>query len=134
MKRLDIYDDLPKAQCDYLADNGWHFNEKLAKFATDKRRMKNADGTDHRWTHEQIKEALERNGIKIEKAKGYDCMYVANMAYADFYPEVFSSESAILKYVKAYIDDPDGYDGIALTRYCADTIGKGEPIYWEDFI
>lgn len=77
------------------------------------------------WTHDQVKEALERNGITIEKAKGYDCAYVANMAYADFYPQVLPNEQAILKFVKAYIDDPDGYDGIPLTRYYADCIGQG---------
>lgn len=134
MSRMDTYEDIPQAMRDYLAENGWHFNRKLAEFATDQRRMKNADGTDHRWTHDQVKEALERNGITIEKAKGYDCAYVANMAYADFYPQVLPNEQAILKFVKAYIDDPDGYDGIPLTRYYADCIGKGEPLFWEEFI
>lgn len=60
----------------------------------------------HRWTHEEVKQALERNALTIEKAKGYDCMYVANMAYSDFYPKPLSSEAQIMQYVKAYIDDP----------------------------
>lgn len=134
MKRTDVYDDIPRNMRKYLSEYGWHFNKALAEYATDKKRMKNADGTDHHWTHEQVKEALERAGISIEKAKGYDCMYVANMLYADYYPKPISAEAGLMQAVKAYIDDPDGYDGIALTRYCADSIGKGEPLYWEDFI
>lgn len=134
MKRLDVYEEMPSGMREYLSAYGWHFNKKLAEYATDTKRMKNADGTDHRWTHEQVKEALERNGITIDRAKGFDCMYTANMAYSDFYPKPLSSELAVMQYVKAYIDDPDGEDGIALTRYYADCLAKGEPLFWEDFI
>lgn len=134
MDRLDVYETMPGGMKEYLHNYGWHFSKKLAEYATDSKWMKNADGTSHHWTHEQIKEALERNGITIEKAKGYDCMYVCNMAYSDFYPKPLTSEAQILQYAKAYIDDPDGYDGIALTRYYADTIAKGEPLMWEEFI
>ena len=134
MGRLDVYEALPEGMREYLSNHGWHFSKKLAEYATNLQRMKNADGTTHHWDHEQVKQALERNGITIEKAKGYDCMYVANMAYSDFYPKPLASEAAILQYVKAYIDDPDGYDGIALTRYYADCIGKGEPRAWEEFL
>lgn len=134
MGRLDVYEALPEGMREYLSNHGWHFSKKLAEYATNLQRMKNADGTSHHWDHEQVKQALERNGITIEKAKGYDCMYVANMAYSDFYPKPLASEAAILQYVKAYIDDPDGYDGIALTRYYADCIGKGEPLAWEEFL
>lgn len=134
MGRLDVYESLSQGQRNYLSEYGWHFSKKLAEYATDPKRMKNADGTSHHWTHEQVKERLEQNGITIQKAKGYDCMYVANMAYSDFYPKPLTSETQIMQYVKAYIDDPDGEDGIALTRYYADTIAKGEPLIWEDFL
>lgn len=134
MSRLDTQERIPQGMRDYLSHYGWHFSKKLAEYATDPERMRNADGGTHRWTHEQVVEALERNGIKIEKAKGYDCMYVANMAYADFYPEPLKTEAQIMQFVKAYIDDLDGEDGIALTRFYADCIAKGEPLVWEDFI
>lgn len=132
MDRLDVYEAMPGGMREYLSNYGWHFSQKLAEYAV--KRMKNADGTSHRWTHEQIKEMLERNDVTVEKAKGYDCMYVANMAYADFYPKPLASEAQIVQYVKAYIDDPDGEEGIALTRYYADCIAKGEPLMWEEFL
>ena len=132
MDRLDVYEAMPGGMREYLSNYGWHFSQKLAEYAV--KRMKNADGTSHRWTHEQIKEMLERNDVSVEKAKGYDCMYVANMAYADFYPKPLASEAQIVQYVKAYIDDPDGEEGIALTRYYADCIAKGEPLMWEEFL
>ena len=122
MDRLDVYEQIPRGMREYLSHYGWHFSQKLAEYAT------------HRWTHEEVKQALEPNGLTIEKAKGYDCMYVANMTYSDFYPKPLSSEAQIMQYVKAYIDDPDGEDGIALTRYYADCIAKGEPLIWEDFL
>lgn len=134
MDRLDVYEQIPRGMREYLSHYGGLSRKKLAEYATDPKRMKNADGSSHRWTHEEVKQALERNGLTIEKAKGYDCMYVANMAYSDFYPKPLSSEAQIMQYVKAYIDDPDGEDGIALTRYYADCIAKGEPLIWEDFL
>lgn len=134
MSRLDMYEELPEGMRRYLSQYGWHFSKKLAEYATSSKRMKNVDGTSHHWTHEQIEEKLSQNSITIEKAKGFDCMYVANMAYSDFYPKPLASEQQILQYVKAYIDDPDGEDGIALTRYYADSIAKGNPIIWEDMI
>lgn len=134
MNRLDTYEKLPEGMREYLSNYGWHFSKKLADYATSPKRMKNADGTSHHWTHEDVKNLLSHNSIAIEKAQGYDCMYVANMAYSDFYPKPLTSELMIMQYVKAYIDDPDGEEGIALTRYYADCIAKGEPLIWEEFI
>ena len=79
MDRLDVYEQIPRGMREYLSHYGWHFSQKLAEYATDPKRMKNADGSSHRWTHEEVKQALERNGLTIEKAIGYDCMYVANI-------------------------------------------------------
>lgn len=36
--------------------------------------------------------------------------------------------------VKKYIDDPDGYDGIAFSRYLADLKRTGKYIDWEEMI
>ena len=74
MDRLDTYERIPEGMREYLSHYGWHFSPKLAEYATNPKRMKNADGTSHHWTHEQVKELLERNGVTIEKAKGHDCM------------------------------------------------------------
>ena len=35
-------------------------------------------------------------------------------------------------FVRDYIDDSDGYDGLPFTRFLADCIGSGKPVIWED--
>ena len=56
------------------------------------------------------------------------------MAKADYHESSITEDVKMIKFVKDYLDDPDGYDGIALTRFYADCIGKGETIPWEDVI
>lgn len=48
--------------------------------------------------------------------------------------EEFINEFDIAMYVKKYIDDPDGYDGIAFSRYLADLKRTGKYIDWEEMI
>lgn len=56
------------------------------------------------------------------------------MAYSDFFPEPLNSDYDIMMYVQKYIDDPDGYEGIAFSRFLADVKRKGEYIDWEEMI
>lgn len=49
-------------------------------------------------------------------------------------PEPLRNEFDIAMYVKKYIDDPDGYDGIAFSRYLADLKRTGKYIDWEEMI
>ena len=60
--------------------------------------------------------------------------YVYHMAKSDFFESSIISEQYLLQFVKDYLDDIDGYDGKALTRFYADCIGSGTPIMWEDMI
>lgn len=63
------------------------------------------------------------------------CEYaVGNMENADFFPEPLRNEFDIAMYVKKYIDDPDGYEGIAFSRYLADLKRTGTYIDWEEMI
>jgi hypothetical protein len=80
------------------------------------------------YTKEGLDAMLTSANINIENNVGYDAVYVLNMAKADFHGSSITEESRLVKYVKDYLDDPDGYDGIALTRFYADCIGKGEII------
>ena len=80
------------------------------------------------YTKENLETMLNSNSIVIENNIGYDALFVLNMAKADFYGSSLKDESSLAKYVKDYLDDPDGYDGIAMTRFYADCIGKGEII------
>lgn len=77
---------------------------------------------------------MAKHNIKLEKDIGYDVVYVANMAKADYFGRSISNEQQLMMFVKDYIDDPDGYDGLPFTRFYADCIGLGRPIFWEDML
>ena len=80
------------------------------------------------YTKDQVDELLTKNAIKLENIDGYDYVYVANMAKADFLGSSVIDEIRLAKFVKDYIDDKDGYEGLPFTRFYADCIGKGEII------
>lgn len=130
-KRLDIKDRFPAGMEEYLSTYGWHFNKKLCDYAVS--RMKKADPAGREMKHEpiskeKVEEILRKFGIDFTKFVGYDHVYVMNMAKAGF----FDDEASLARYTKKYLWDIDGYDEIAMTRYYADCIGKGEIIPWED--
>lgn len=112
----------------YVAKHGYHFTKTLATIASE--RMKNADGTSHRWTVDEIR--LATNSMAIPKGTTLgDMLFLANMAYADFYPRVIKTEDGCVQYALAVVTDPDGYEGMPFCRWTADLIGKGATIDWE---
>ena len=56
------------------------------------------------------------------------------MCLFDFQSRLPLNEQGLARYIKAVIDDPDGYDGMVFTRYYADCIGSGTPIIWEEMM
>lgn len=83
-------------------------------------------------TKDEVKGLLGRFGLKIEHDEGYDCVYVANMAKSDYYKSAITDEMHLALFIKDYMDDEDGYEGLPFTRFYADCIGKGTPINWEE--
>lgn len=135
--RLDSRDKFPSGMEEYLTQNGWHFNKKMCEWAVGKMKKKNQLNKLDKiapYTKENLESMLANSGINIENNIGYDALFVLNMAKADFHGSSIKEESNLVKYVKDYLDDPDGYDGIAMTRFYADCIGKGEIIPWEDLL
>ena len=110
---------------EYVKANGYHFTDALAQEASSM--MTNTNGTEHSWTTKQVEAVVGNYGGKdvYNKCTLGDLTYLANMAYADFYPEVIKDESSCIKYALAVASDPDGYDGIAFMRWLSDIIGKG---------
>ena len=135
--RLDSRDTFPSGMEEYLAQNGWHFNKKLCEWAVGKMKKKNQLNKIDKispYTKDNLDALLKANNVNIENDVGYDALYVLNMAKADYHGSSITEDVKMIKFVKDYLDDPDGYDGIALTRFYADCIGKGEMIPWEDVI
>lgn len=138
-QRLDTYSRFPSGMQEYLEAYGWHFSKKMCEWAVSRMRVKDdtAAGKTKRldaMKKDDVEELLKKYGVKLEKDAGYDCVYAANMARADYYKSSITDEAHLALFVKDYIDDPDGYDGLPFTRFYADCIGKGEPIIWSEFI
>ena len=131
--RLDNYDTLPTGISKYLSLYGWHFNKKLCEFAVSKMTKENNTPLQP-ITKDTLDFLFKKYGISIKNAEGYDCVFVANMCKADYYGSSIINEESMVRFVKDYIDDPDGYEGLPMTRYFADVIGKGVVIDWEDMI
>ena len=137
MARLDSRDKYPSGMEDYLAFNGWHFNKKMCEWAVSKMYKINVAKRKEYiapYTKETVESLLKANNVKLDNEVGYDAVYVANMAKADFYGSSISDDMHLAKFIKDYLDDPDGYDGIVFTRFYADCIGSGTPIMWEDML
>lgn len=135
--RLDIRDRMPSGMDEYLSQNGWHFNKKLCEWAVSKMWKKDAAGKKipvQVTPREALQQLFKTHNINIENNVGYDCMFVYHMAKSDFLGSSLPDEKSVAKYVKDYIDDPDGYDGLPMTRFYADCIGSGTPIMWEDML
>ena len=123
---------LAKGHCGYVKSHGYHFTDALAEHAS--RQMVNASGQPHFWSAAQVKRAFEAIGLSLPNGSTYgDATYLANMAYADFYPDPLKDEAACLKYAHKVLTDPDGYEGMVFFRWLADAVGKGMKLNWEKF-
>lgn len=138
MTPIDMHTRLPKAMVNYLDNYGFHFSKKACEYAIRLMRKKNqANGEKESlepWTKEQVESMLARYGIEIKHAKGYDHVFVANMAKADFYQSSIIDEQHLALFIKDYIDDVDGSDELAFRRWLASMVAIGEPIIWDDLL
>lgn len=97
--------------------------------------MVNASGQQHSWTTSQVKKSMESLGLTIPKHVTHgDAAYLANMYYADLYPDPLKDEASCLRAAYKIANDPDGYDGMIFCRWTADAIGKAIKLDWEKFV
>lgn len=95
----------------------------------------NANGQQHTWTTSQVKKSMESLGLTIPSHVTHgDAAYLANMYYADFYPDPLKDEASCLRAAYKVANDPDGYDGMIFCRWTADAIGKAIKLDWEKFV
>lgn len=118
---------------EYLSSCGWHFNKKMCAWAVSRMSRKGSSKVEL-LSHDAVCEMLRLNGIELKDAIGYDADYVLHMAKADYYGSSIMDDQHLALFVKDYLEDPDGYDEVAFTRFYADCIGKGEVIPWEDVV
>ena len=122
---------------EYVEKHGYHFTEALADYVS--KMMENANGQMHTWTAQQVKKAMESLGLmplgktKSEATLG-DVTYLANMYYADLYPDPLKDEASCLKAAYKVATDIDGYKGMVFCRWTADAIGLAIKIDWEKFV
>ena len=118
---------------DYVEKHNYHFTDMLADHVT--KMMENADSSNHNWTTAQVKAAITGIGVKIPESVTWgDVAYLANMYYADLYPEVLKDEASCLKAAVKIANDKDGYKGMVFCRWTADAIGKAVKLNWEEFV
>ena len=136
-QRLDTYSRFPAGMREYLETYGWHFSKKMCEWAVSRMKCRDEAGKQKKldpMKRDDVEELLKKYGVKLERDAGYDCVYAANMARADYYKSSIADEAHLALFVKDYIDDPDGYDGLPFTRFYADCIGGGTPILWEEML
>lgn len=131
-----MYDKLPSGMKEYLSAYGWHFSKKMCEWAVGNMKVEKNGKKEklEAMKKDEVEELLKKFGVKLEHDKGYDCVYVANMAKNDFYKSSIQDDAHLALFIKDYIDDVDAYPGMPFTRFYADCIGKGEPIIWSEFI
>ena len=133
MDRLDYYDILPEGMDAYLSHYGWHFSKKMCEWAVSKMRDRGGKPVVMK-TKEQVERILATFGVQLENDNGYDKVFVMHMGISDYLGGSIPDEAHLARYVKEVLDDRDGYEGIAFSRFFADCNGKGVPIIWEDMI
>ena len=136
--RLDNYGAYHSGMREYLSTYGWHFSKKMCEWAVSRMYKDKEDNKPEQaipnYTRERVDLLLKRFNLKLEKNKGYDDVYVANMCKFDFLGSSIDNEMKLAQFIKDYIDDADAYEGMPFTRFYADCIGSGTPIIWEDMI
>lgn len=122
-----------KGYSEYVKKHGYHFTDALAEHVS--KMMENANGQQHTWTTSQVKKSMESLGLTIPSHVTHgDAAYLANMYYADLYPDPLKDEASCLRAAYKVANDPDGYEGMIFCRWTADVIGKAISINWEKFI
>lgn len=133
MDRLDSYEVKPAGMDNYLSSYGYHFSKAMCEWAVSMMRDRSGNRVQI-YDKEKVEGILKANSVTLDNDKGYDKVFVLNMARSDYMGSSIADEAHLAKYVKDVLDDKDGYEGIAFTRFYADCIGKGVPVVWEDMM
>lgn len=126
----------PAAMQDYIENYGWHFNKKAVEFAVSlmKRKDKSGELKPIEPLHkEEVDEILERQGIRLDKNKLCDYIYVANKCRADYKKSV-PDEQHLALYIQETIDDVDAGDETVFREWLAKMRGCHQPVDFNELI
>lgn len=125
--------DRPTDKDIYIAENDWHFNKKACDYAV--QYLKGKDGKRIKpLSKEEVDAMLAKYGLKLEKNRGWDYVYAANMAKSDMEGSPLSDEKSQAMYVKILIDDPDAADGEIMACWYVKMLFRREPVDWGMFL
>lgn len=117
----------------YLAENGWHFNKKACEYAVQYLKDRNKKPIKP-YSKEEVDDLLKRQNVSLENNKGWDYVYVANMAKSDMDGSPLSDDRSIAAYIKIVIDDADAADGEVMACWYVKMLRRHIPIDWEMFL
>ena len=118
---------------EYLAYHGRHFSKPMYEWAVGM--MSGRNGEKIKTVEKSVfDEKMRVNGVTLNNDKGYDGPYVWAMATADYMGSSITDEMHLAKFVKDYLDDPDGSPTRAFDEFYAKTMALGIPVRWEDVI
>ena len=130
---MNMYDNRQTDKEIYIAENGWHFNKKACDYA-----VQYLTGKDSKpikpLSKEDVDALLAKYGIKLEKNKGWDYVYAANMAKSDMDGSPLSDEKSQALYVKILIDDADAAEGEIMGCWYTKMIFRRIPVDWGAFL
>ena len=131
---MNMYDNRQTDKEIYIAENGgWHFNKKACDYAV--QYLTGKDGNPIKpLSKEDVDALLAKYGIKLEKNKGWDYVYAANMAKSDMDGSPLSDEKNQALYVKILIDDADAAEGEIMGCWYTKMIFRRIPVDWGAFL
>ena len=135
-RKTGSYDEIPDGMKRYINNYGCHFNKKLCEWAAEQMYTEVNGRKEYirPYTKEQVDELMSRYGIKVNRNKLHDCVYVANMCKADYLGKSVPDEQHLAMFVKDAIDDPDAKEGFIFNRFYADTVFNNNPIDWDEVL
>lgn len=123
----------PSAKEMYIAEMGWHFNEKACQYAVQYLKDRNNKPVKP-YSKEEVDELLKKQNVTLEKNKGWDYVYVANMAKSDMDGSPLADDKSIANYIKIVIDDADAADGEIMGCWYVKMIFRHIPVDWAMFL
>lgn len=133
MKSLDTYAVQPSGKKEYLQNYGYHFSKKAYEWAVSMMRKK--DKTPMMpMPKEEVDKMFSKYGFRLENNVAYDAAYVHCMAKADYWGSSIEDEMHLVRFIKDFLDDPDGGEEKAFRHWYSDMVEAGIPISWEDIM